>query len=223
MIVRRKSIPVRIGNVTVGGDAPIIVQSMTNTDTRDVMSTVNQIKELEELDCEIIRVAVPDMQAAEALESIRKAISIPLIADIHFDYRLALQSLKSGVDGLRLNPGNISEPEKVKAVVTAARERSVPIRIGLNAGSLPKKVDPEHTTAQKMVAAAMEQIELLESLDFDLIKISLKAFDVPTTIEFFLNFTRNPLALIARWMLLLGHSLIWSYLAVWRIQQKDEN
>ena len=159
MIVRRKSIPVRIGNVTVGGDAPIVVQSMTNTDTRDVMSTINQIKELEELDCEIIRVAVPDMQAAEALEPIRKAISIPLIADIHFDYHLALQSLKSGVDGLRLNPGNISEPEKVKAVVTAARERSVPIRIGLNAGSLPKKVNPEHTTAQKMVAAAMEQIE----------------------------------------------------------------
>ncbi len=183
MINRRKSKPILIGDVTVGGNAPIVVQSMTNTDTRDVMSTVNQIKELEELDCEIIRVAVPDMQAAEALEPIKKAISIPLIADIHFDYRLALQSLKSGVDGLRLNPGNISEPEKVKAVVTVAKERDVPIRIGLNAGSLPKKVNPEHTTAQKMVAAAMEQIELLESLDFDLIKISLKAFDVPTTIE----------------------------------------
>ncbi|MFC1920998.1 flavodoxin-dependent (E)-4-hydroxy-3-methylbut-2-enyl-diphosphate synthase [Chloroflexota bacterium] len=183
MIERRKSIPIKIGDVTVGGDAPISVQSMTNTDTRDVMSTINQIKELEELDCEIIRVAVPDMQASEALGAIKKGISIPLIADIHFDHNLALESLKAGVDGLRLNPGNISEPEKVKAVVKAAREREVPIRIGINAGSLPKKVNPKLNTAQQMVAAAMEQIELLESLDFNLIKVSLKAFDVPTTIE----------------------------------------
>ena len=183
MIERRKSIPIKIGDVTVGGDAPIVVQSMTNTDTRDIMSTVNQIRELEELDCEIIRVAVPDMQASEAVKSIKKAISIPIIADIHFDHRLALESLKSGVDGLRLNPGNIAEPEKVKEVVKAAKERDVPIRIGMNAGSLPKNVNPEHSTAQQMVAAAMEQIKLLESLDYNLIKVSLKAFDVPTTIE----------------------------------------
>ncbi len=183
MIERRRSTPVRIGNVTVGGDAPIVVQSMTNTDTRDVMSTVNQIKELEELDCEIIRVAVPDMQASEAVKSIKKAVSIPVIADIHFDHRLALESLKSGVDGLRLNPGNIGESEKVKEVVIAARERDIPIRIGINAGSLPKNVNPKHSTAQQMVAAAMEQVNLLESLDFNLIKVSLKAFDVPTTIE----------------------------------------
>ncbi|MFC2069835.1 flavodoxin-dependent (E)-4-hydroxy-3-methylbut-2-enyl-diphosphate synthase [Chloroflexota bacterium] len=183
MIKRRKSRPIRIGDVNIGGDAPIVVQSMTNTDTRDVMSTVNQIKELEELDCEIIRIAVPDIQAAEAIKSIKKGISIPLVADIHFDYRLALESLKAGVDGLRLNPGNISEPEKVKAVVKAAKEREVPIRIGMNAGSLPEKVNPELNTAQQMVAAAIEQIELLESLDFNLIKVSLKAFDVPTTIE----------------------------------------
>jgi (E)-4-hydroxy-3-methylbut-2-enyl-diphosphate synthase len=183
MIIRRISKPIQIGDVIVGGDAPITVQSMTNTDTRDVMSTINQIKELEEYDCEIIRVAVPDMQAAEALAGIKKGITIPLIADIHFDYRLALASLKAGVDGLRLNPGNISETEKVKTVVKAAKERSVPIRIGVNAGSMPKKRNPDWTRVQNMVESALEQVRLLESLDFDLIKVSLKASDVPTTIE----------------------------------------
>ncbi|MEE8418503.1 MAG: (E)-4-hydroxy-3-methylbut-2-enyl-diphosphate synthase, partial [Dehalococcoidales bacterium] len=180
---RRVSKSIQIGRVTIGGNAPVVVQSMTNTDTRDVMSTINQIKELEEHDCELVRVAVPDMQASEALESIIKGISIPLVADIHFDYKLALASLKAGVHGLRLNPGNISDPEKVKAVVQAAKEREVPIRIGLNAGSLPPTDNTDLTTAQRMVEAALEQIKLLESLDFDLIKISLKAFDVPTTIE----------------------------------------
>lgn len=180
---RRKSIPIQIGDVIIGGDAPVVVQSMTNTDTRDVMSTINQIKELEEYDCEIIRVAVPDIQAAEALKGIKKGISIPLIADIHFDHQLALAALEAGVDGLRLNPGNIGEPENVKAVVKAAAERSVPIRIGVNAGSLPKKVTPGLTVPQRMVEAAMEHINILESLDFGLIKVSLKAFDVPTTIE----------------------------------------
>jgi (E)-4-hydroxy-3-methylbut-2-enyl-diphosphate synthase len=180
---RRKSIPIQIGNITVGGDAPIVVQSMTNTDTRDVFSTINQIRELEECDCEIIRVAVPDMQAAEAVKEIKNGISIPLIADIHFDYRLALAALKAGVDGLRLNPGNIGDPDHVKAVVKAAKARSVPIRIGVNAGSLPKKVCPGLNVPQRMVEAAMEHINILESLDFGLIKVSLKAFDVPTTIE----------------------------------------
>jgi (E)-4-hydroxy-3-methylbut-2-enyl-diphosphate synthase len=180
---RRKSIPIRIGDVTIGGDAPIVVQSMTNTDTRDVMSTVSQIKELEEHDCELVRAAVPDIQAAQALPEIKKSTSIPLIADIHFDYRLALAALEAGVDGLRLNPGNISEPDRVKAVVMAAKERNVPIRIGVNAGSLPEKTAPGLTVPQRMVEAAMEQIRLLESLDFNLIKVSLKAFDVPTTIE----------------------------------------
>ncbi len=179
---RRFSKQIHIGNVTVGGIAPITVQSMANTDTRDVMSTVAQIKELEAADCEIIRVAVPDMQAAEALARIKKGISIPLIADIHFDYRLALAALKAGVDGLRLNPGNIGEPDRVKTVVRAAKERSVPIRIGVNAGSMPKTVNPMWTVAQNMVEAAMEHVRILESLDFDLIKVSLKAFDVPTTI-----------------------------------------
>jgi len=169
--------------VTIGGGAPIVVQSMTNTDTRDVRATVDQIKELEDCDCELVRVAVPDAEAARALSAIKKGISIPLIADIHFDYRLALMALEAGADGLRLNPGNIGEPEKIKAVALAARERSVPIRIGLNAGSLPKTASPELSVAQRMVDAALEQIRLLESLDFDLIKVSLKAFDVPTTVE----------------------------------------
>ena len=183
MIKRRISKPIQIGDVTIGGGAPIVVQSMTSTNTRDTRSTINQIKELEECGCEVIRVAVPDMEAVAALPQIKKGIPIPLIADIHFDHRLALGAIKAGVDALRLNPGNIGEPEQIKKVVLAARERNVPIRIGINAGSLPQHLNQKLTTARKMAAAALEQIELLESLDFDLIKISLKAFDVPTTIE----------------------------------------
>jgi len=156
---------------------------MTKTDTRDAKATVRQIKELAETGCEIIRCAVPDEQAAAALVDIKKRIKIPLVADIHIDYRLALMALKAGVDGLRLNPGNIGEADKVKKVALAAKERSVPIRIGLNAGSLPKTNDKKLSVAERMVAAALEQIQLLESLGFDLIKVSLKAFDVPTTIE----------------------------------------
>ena len=180
---RRISKPIQIGKVTVGGGAPVVVQSMTKTDTRDVRATVEQIRELEDCGCELVRVAVPDTEAAEAIAAIKKGISIPLIADIHFDYRLALTALEAGADGLRLNPGNIGEPEKVKAVALTAKERGAPIRIGLNAGSLPKTADPHLTVAQQMVEAAMGQVRLLESLDFDLIKVSLKAFDVPTTVE----------------------------------------
>ena len=180
---RRVSKPLQIGSVTVGGNSPIVVQSMTKTDTRDIMSTIHQIKELENCGCELVRVAVPDVDAAQAIHAIKKSISIPLIADIHFDYRLALMALEAGVDGLRLNPGNIGEPEKVQTITLAAKERNVPIRIGVNAGSLPKPSKPQLTTAQQMVEAALGQIRLLESLDFDLIKVSLKAFDVPTTIE----------------------------------------
>jgi (E)-4-hydroxy-3-methylbut-2-enyl-diphosphate synthase len=188
---RRRSKPIQIGRVTVGGDASIVVQSMTKTDTRDVMSTIDQIKELEDCDCELVRVAVPDMEAAEAISAIKKGASIPIIADIHFDHRLALTALEAGVDGLRLNPGNISEPEKVKTVAYAAKERGVPIRVGVNAGSLPKPKNPKLTIAEQMVEAALEQIRLLESLDFDLIKVSLKAFDVPTTIEAYQNIARK--------------------------------
>jgi (E)-4-hydroxy-3-methylbut-2-enyl-diphosphate synthase len=180
---RRISRPVQIGDITIGGGAPIVVQSMTKTDTRDVSATVAQIRELEECGCELVRVAVPDAEAARAISAIKKGIAIPLVADIHFDCRLALTALAAGADGLRLNPGNISEPEKVKAVVLAAKERGAPIRIGVNAGSLPRTANPQLSVAERMVEAALEQIRLLENLDFDLIKVSLKAFDVPTTIE----------------------------------------
>jgi len=180
---RRLSKPIQIGNVTVGGNAPIVVQSMTKTDTRDVMSTIAQIKELEDCDCQLVRVAVPDAEAARAIRDIKRGVSLPIIADIHFDYRLALLALEAGADGLRLNPGNISQPQKVSVIVQAAKERNIPIRIGVNAGSLPRTTNPNLTLAQQMVDAALQQIGLLESLDFDLIKVSLKAFDVPTTID----------------------------------------
>ena len=183
MIVRRQSKPIRIGEVTIGGDAPVVVQSMAKTDTRDIQATVNQINELADCGCEIARVAVPDFEAAEAISIIKKKTSIPIIADIHFDYRLALKSLKAGADGLRLNPGNIREPEQVAEVIKAAKQRQVPVRIGVNAGSLPPASKPSISTSAHMVNVALEQIKLLESLDFDLIKVSLKAFDVLTTIE----------------------------------------
>ena len=180
---RRASKPIQIGNVTVGGNAPIVVQSMTKTDTRDVMSTIAQIKELEDCGCQLVRVAVPDAEAAQAIQAIKRGTSLPIIADIHFDYRLALLALEAGADGLRLNPGNISQPKKVSAIAQAAKERNIPIRIGVNAGRLPKTANPQLTIAEQMVDAALQQIGLLESLNFDLIKVSLKAFDVPTTIE----------------------------------------
>jgi (E)-4-hydroxy-3-methylbut-2-enyl-diphosphate synthase len=182
MAIRRIAKAIQIGSVTVGGEAPVSVQSMTKTDTRDVPATIRQISELAELGCEIIRCAVPDMEAAQALKAIKKGIRVPLVADIHFDYRLALAALESGVDALRLNPGNISDPEKVAAVVKAAKARQTPIRIGVNFGSLPKDLDPALTIPQQMVEAALRHIRILEKLDFDLIKVSLKAFDVPTTV-----------------------------------------
>ena len=183
MIKRRASKVVRVGGVEIGGAGPIVVQSMTKTDTRDVKATVRQIRQLEECGCEIVRVAVPAIDAAKAIVDIKKKTSIPVIADIHFDYRLALESLKSGVDGLRLNPGNISDPEHIAKVVRVAKEREVPIRIGVNAGSLPKATKRKASLGERMVDAALDEVRLLESLDFDLIKVSLKAFDVPATIE----------------------------------------
>jgi (E)-4-hydroxy-3-methylbut-2-enyl-diphosphate synthase len=182
-MTRRTSKPLRVGKVTVGGDAPIVVQSMTKTDTRDISATISQIKELEDCGCEIVRVAVPDNEAAESLAAIKRSVSLPLIADIHFDYRLALAALKAGVDGLRLNPGNIGNKEQIAKVVATTKEREVPIRIGVNAGSLPANFQPKAPLAKRMVNMALAQIKLMESLDFDLIKVSLKAFDVPTTIQ----------------------------------------
>ncbi|MSQ14221.1 MAG: flavodoxin-dependent (E)-4-hydroxy-3-methylbut-2-enyl-diphosphate synthase [Dehalococcoidia bacterium] len=208
MPTRRATKPVYIGGVKVGGDAPITVQSMTKTDTRNVAATVRQIKELEDLGCEIIRCAVPDMAAAQALGEIKRQIKIPLVADIHFHYQLALESLRQGVDCLRLNPGNLRNPEHVRQVVRLAKERQIPIRIGVNFGSLPpvdgigksggfsrhmdmvnklpkaqQAKEGEYSVVDHMVATGLWEISLLEDEDFDLIKISLKAFDVPTTVE----------------------------------------
>jgi len=182
-MTRRVSIPLRIGKTTVGGDAPIAVQTMTKTDTRDITATINQIKELENCGCEIVRVAVPDKEAAESISAIKRSVSLPLIADIHFDYRLALAALQAGVDGLRLNPGNIRDKEQIAKVVAAAKEREIPIRIGVNGGSLPADFEPTAPLAKRMVDMALQQIELMEHLGFNLLKVSLKAFDVPTTVQ----------------------------------------
>ncbi len=182
MIRRRASRPLKIGEVAIGSGAPIVVQSMTNTDTRDVAATVKQIHQLEECGCQIARVAVPDIKAARAIASIKPEIHIPVVADIHFDYRLALASLEAGVDALRLNPGNIRKRGQVVAVVKEAKDRGTPIRVGVNAGSLPP-ADESLPVPQRMVEAALHHIRILEDLDFDLIKVSLKAFDVPTTVE----------------------------------------
>ncbi len=182
-MTRRASVAIRIGGVCIGGDSPIVVQSMTRTDTRDVSATVDQIKQLKDCGCEIVRLAVPDSDAAQSLAGIKKRVSLPIIADIHFDYRLALAALESGVDGLRLNPGNIGDREQVAMVVKAAKHREVPIRVGVNAGSIPPDFQPEAPLVERMVNMALEQIRIMEALEFRLIKVSLKAFDVPSTIQ----------------------------------------
>ncbi len=184
-IKRKKTRQISIGNVKIGGDAPIAVQSMTNTPTPDVVATVAQIKRLQEAGCEIARVAVPDAEAAKAIAAIKKQIEIPLIADIHFDYRLAIAAAKSGADGLRINPGNIGALKKVKAVVDCAKDYNIPIRIGVNSGSLEKDILKKYNgvTAAGMVESGLRHVELLKSLDFDQIKISLKASDVHRTLE----------------------------------------
>jgi (E)-4-hydroxy-3-methylbut-2-enyl-diphosphate synthase len=183
--IRRVSRQIHVGDVPIGGDAPVCVQSMTNTDTRDWRSTVEQIKRVEEAGCEIIRVAVLDEQAADAFAMIKKSIRIPLIADIHFDYRLAIRAMRSGADAIRINPGNIGGAEKVKKVIDLARERKIPIRIGVNSGSVEKDLLAKygHPTPEAMVESALRHIRFFEDNDFDLIKISLKSSDVITTIQ----------------------------------------
>ncbi len=205
---RRVTKALHVGDVKVGGDAPVTVQSMTKTDTRDVAATVSQIRGLEEEGCEIVRCAVPDMEAAKALAEIKRQVDVPVVADIHFHYQLALEALNSGVDCLRLNPGNIRDKSKVETVVREAKARDVPIRIGVNFGSLPpvggigkiggfsrvtdhvnelpkpSEAEPgEYTIVDHMVQTGLWEISILEDLDFDLIKISLKAFDIDTTVE----------------------------------------
>jgi (E)-4-hydroxy-3-methylbut-2-enyl-diphosphate synthase len=185
LIKRRKTRQIRIGAVLVGADAPVSVQSMTNTDTSDVSATVAQIKRLEAAGCEIVRVAILDERSAEALGEIKKAIAIPLIADIHFDWRLALKAIDMGADALRLNPGNIGSEDRVKEVVKAAASRTIPIRIGVNAGSLEKDILERygHPTAKALVESALRHVRILEEMDFFDIKVSIKASSVPLTIE----------------------------------------
>ncbi len=185
---RRRSRPVHVGDVQVGGDAPVVVQTMTNTDTADAEATLKQIAQLAGLGAEIVRVAVPDKAAAAALPEIVRRTPVPLIADIHFDHRLALASIRAGIHGLRLNPGNIRNPDKVRQVVRAAKERGIPIRVGVNEGSLPPlsslaEGELPPPKPQRMVDAALWEIGILQEMGFEDIKISLKAFDVPTMVS----------------------------------------
>lgn len=184
MINRKQTRTIKLGNVLIGGNNPISIQSMTNTDTRDASKTIEQIRKLENSGCEIIRIAVPDLEAAKNISHIKKAISIPLIADIHFDHKLAIDSIKNGVDGLRLNPGNIGSQEKVLKVVETARERKIPIRIGVNSGSLSKeKLMKYGVSAEGIVESALEHILLLEKANYYEMKISVKASSVPLTLD----------------------------------------
>jgi len=184
-VKRKLTRRITVGKVAVGNMSPVSVQSMTNTYTDDVISTVSQIKQLENAGCEIVRIAVPDEKAAAAISLIKKEISIPLIADIHFDYRLAIASTKAGADCLRINPGNIGGIKKVKAVIDVAKAFNIPIRIGVNSGSVEKDILKKHKepTAQALVESALRYIDMFESLDFHQIKISIKASDVLRTIE----------------------------------------
>lgn len=183
VLKRRPTRQISIGNVKIGSNAQISVQSMTNTQTQDVNATVKQILSLEKAGCDIIRVAVPDMEAALAIEKIKQHVTIPVIADIHFDFRLALASATAGADALRINPGNIGEARKIKAVVDCAKEHDIPIRIGVNAGSLEKEIEQRlGTTPDAMVESALRNIKILEDLNFHDIKVSLKASDVSRTV-----------------------------------------
>jgi len=183
-VVRRKPRQIMVGNVPVGGDAPITVQSMTNTETTDVAATVAQIRALEKAGADIVRVSVPSLDAAEAFGEIRKQVSVPLVSDIHFDHRIALRVLELGVDCLRINPGNIGKDDRVRAVVNAARDKGVPIRIGVNAGSLEKELQKKYgePTAEALVESALRHIDILDKLDFQDYKVSLKASEIFMTV-----------------------------------------
>lgn len=183
---------VSVGGVKIGGGNPISIQSMTNTDTRDANSTISQILKLEEAGCEIIRAAVPDMEAAQAIGKIKKGIHIPLVCDIHFDYRLALECMKNGADKIRINPGNIGSRERIKAVVDMAKDKGVPIRIGVNGGSLEKDIlnKYKNACADALVESAMRHVEILDEFNFSDIVVSMKMSDVPTMLEAYRKFDK---------------------------------
>lgn len=185
MYLRNETRKITIGDISIGGGSPIAVQSMTNTDTRDAKATIEQILRLEDAGCDIIRVAVPDEAAAEAIKEIKKSIHIPLVADIHFNYKLALMCIENGIDKVRINPGNIGDISRTEAVTKMCKEHNIPIRIGINGGSLEKKLLEKYggCTPEAIVESAMGHIDILESMDFNDIAISLKSSNVPTTIE----------------------------------------
>jgi len=184
-IIRRKSRQIMVGNVPVGGDAPITVQSMTNTQTTDVAATVAQIKSLEAVGADIVRVSVPTMDAAEAFREIKKQVNVPLVTDIHFDYRIALKVAEYGADCLRINPGNIGREDRVRSVVECARDMNIPIRIGVNGGSLEKDIQEKYTepTPEALLESAMRHVDILDRLNFDQFKVSVKASDVFLAVE----------------------------------------
>ena len=190
--MRKKTREVNVGEVKIGGLNPVSIQSMCNTDTRDVSSTVNQIIALEEAGCEIIRVAVPDMEAAQAIKEIKKQIHIPLVSDIHFDYRLALECIKNGIDKVRINPGNIGERERVKLVADAAKANGIPIRIGVNGGSLEKQLVEKYggATPEALVESAMGHIAILDELNFNDMVVSIKVSNVPLMLEAYRKFSQ---------------------------------
>lgn len=190
---RRLTKSITLGNLNIGGGAPIVVQSMTKTDTRDVSSTIAQIKRLEAAGCETVRVAVLNSDAANAIRAIKKRIKIPLIADIHFDYKLAIEAIANGADGLRINPGNIGDKVKIREVVSAAKDKGIPVRIGVNAGSLEKELLKKYgyPTAEALVESARRHIKILEDLNFTSIKVSLKASDVIKTVEAYRLFSKK--------------------------------
>ena len=192
-IERRKTRQISVGGVKVGGDAPVVVQSMTTTDTSDIDTTVAQIHELEKVGCEIVRVAVPEQKSAEALAKIKSQIHLPMVADIHFDYKLALRAIEQGVDGLRINPGNIGGKDRVERVVKAAKERGIPMRIGVNSGSLERDLLERYgyPTAEAMVESALRHIRILEDLDFYDMKVSLKASHVGLAVEAYRLFSQK--------------------------------
>ncbi len=179
-MVRHKTREVHIGDSVIGGDNPILIQSMTNTKTEDVTATVDQINRLKKAGCDIIRCAVPTMEAAKALSQIKKQIDIPLVADIHFDYRLAIAAMENGADKIRINPGNIGSVDRVKAVINVAKERNIPIRVGVNSGSLEKNLVEKYNgvTAQGIVESALDKVKLIEDMGYDNLVISIKSSDV---------------------------------------------
>ncbi|WP_343029997.1 flavodoxin-dependent (E)-4-hydroxy-3-methylbut-2-enyl-diphosphate synthase [Alkalibaculum sporogenes] len=190
---RRKTKEVQIGDITIGGDNPIAIQSMTKTDTRDIPATVSQILQLQESGCDIVRLAIVNMEAAKAIKEIKKSVSIPIVADIHFDYRLALTAIESGIDKLRINPGNIGDISRIKQVVEKSKERKIPIRIGVNSGSLEKDIYDKYNgiTPEGLVESATKHIEILENLNFDDIVVSIKSSDVLLSVESYKLFSQK--------------------------------